>query len=145
METILIMIVVGVISMIFGKTKNNQGYQGRNPFPRRLEQIQTRFKDFSDSLSKDTTLFTAEEKTSNMNKLETEYLQVRQESETGRMGMAAARKQTERREAIPNQEENKPYITDTLEAQTVINGVIWSEILGEPRAKKSYRVKKRSN
>lgn len=145
METILIMIVVGVISMIFGKTKNNQGYQGRKPSLRRLEQIQTRFKDFSDILSKDTTVFNAEEKTSNLNKLETEYLQVRQESEAGRMGMAAARKQMERGEAIRNQEEIKPDITDTLEAQSVINGVIWSEILGEPRAKKPYMVKKRSN
>ncbi|MCM3725173.1 hypothetical protein M3226_05595 [Neobacillus cucumis] len=148
METILIMIVVGVISMIFRKTKNNQGQSIRKPFGNRLGDIQTMIKDITD-IPKDTMAKQTENKQgllqSNQGKLEKEYLQVRQESEAGRMGMAVARTQTANEGPIKNQEEIKFTIAENPDPRTVITGIIWSEILAEPRSKNPYTVKKRSS
>jgi len=148
LETILIMIVVGVISMIFRKTKNNQGQSIRKPFGNRLGDFQTMIKEITD-IPKDTMIVQTEKKQGplqgNQGKLEKEFLQVRQESETGRMGMAAARTQTANGGPINNQEEIKFPLTENPDPRTVISGIIWSEILAEPRSKNPYTVKKRSS
>ncbi|MEH7414086.1 hypothetical protein V7266_02215 [Neobacillus drentensis] len=147
METILIMIVVGVISMIFGKTKNNQGQTRRRPSGIHMRDFQTRVKEITE-FPKDTMAIQTEKKQgplkSKQNKLEKEYLQVRQESEAGRIGMAAARNQAANKELIKIQEEITS-ISENLDSRTVINGIIWSEILAEPRSKNPYIVKKRSS
>ena len=146
METILIMIVVGVISMIIGKTKNSPSQSRRKPSGIRLGDFQTMLKEMTD-IPKDTIEVQTEKKQgplqSNQSKLEKEYQQVRQESEAGRMGMAAARNPVDNSGPVKSQEEIKFPITDTPDPQTILNGIIWSEILAEPRSKIPYKVKKR--
>ncbi|MEH7096781.1 hypothetical protein [Neobacillus vireti] len=149
METILIMIVVGVVSMIFGKAKNNQGQTGRKPTGNRPVNIQTMFKEITDNLPKDTRSMKEENKPklpeTSLNELEKEYQQVRQESEASRMRIAAVRTPAANRENANGQEKINYLIPDHPDSQTVINGIIWAEILGEPRSKNPYRVKKHSS
>ncbi len=134
--------------MIFGKTKSSQGQSRRIPFGNRLGDIQTMLKEMID-IPKDTMAIRSEKKQgplqSNQGKLEKEYLQVRQESEAGRMGMALARTQAANGGPIENQEEIKYPIKEGPDSGAIINGIIWSEILAEPRSKNPYIVKKRSS
>ena len=140
LETIIIMIVVGVFSLILRKAKPNQAHTGRKPLSSRTGNIQNFMKEITDNPSKDTK---QEPLQSNKNKFEKEYQQVRQESEAGRIGMATVRNQAVNKEALKNQEGMEPLITDSPDSRTIINGLIWSEILGEPRSKKPYMVKNR--
>ena len=140
METLIIMIVVGVFSLIFRKAKLNQAHTGRKPLNSRAGNIQNFMKEITDNLSHDTK---QEPLQSNKNKFEKEYQQVKQESEAGRIGMAAVRNQAVNKETLKNQEGMESLITDSPDSRTIINGLIWSEILGEPRSKKPYMVKNR--
>ncbi|MBM7651682.1 hypothetical protein [Neobacillus cucumis] len=146
MESILLMIVIGVISIIFRKSKNNQRPLKGKPTSQRLGDIQTMIKEMTDNISKDTIARKTEKKQaplqSDQTKLEAEYLQVRQESEASRLGMSAARKHIENINS--NEEINLPTTEDS-DQRAVLNGIIWSEILSEPRSKKPYTFKGRSN
>lgn len=147
METIVIMIIAGIVSMIFRKNKNNPAQNRRNPSGKPLGEIQTMFKEITDNITTETKPLRTENKPklqSSLNSLEVEYEQVRQESQASRIGMAAARNQSANRDFIKNKEEVTPDVTLNSDQRTVIDGLIWSEILGEPRSKNPYIMKNRS-
>ncbi|ULT55717.1 hypothetical protein L1999_21895 [Neobacillus drentensis] len=147
METIVIMIIAGIVSMIFRKNKNNSRQTRRNPSGKPLGEIQTLFKEITDNITTETKPLRTENKPklqSSLNLLEAEYEQVRQESQASRIGMAAARNQPANRDFIKNQEEVTPDLTLNPDQRTVIDGIIWSEILGDPRSKNPYKMKQRS-
>ncbi|MBT2656716.1 hypothetical protein J7E81_15975 [Bacillus sp. ISL-18] len=147
METIVIMIIAGIVSMIIHKNKNTPGQTRRNPAGKPLGEIQTMFKEITENFTTETKPLRTENKPKlqrSLNTLEVEYEQVRQESQASRIGMAAARNQSANRDIIKNQEEVTPDLTLNPDQRTVIDGLIWSEILGEPRSKNPYIMKKRS-
>lgn len=150
METILFMIIVGIISTIFGKAKRSQGHSPKKPFSTNgMEDIRTLFKEFTNNELGETSPIRTDQKTAlpqnNIKNLEKEYQQVRQESESSRMGMAATRLQSEKlkdQTMQARENESDPIISNDPDPKTLINGIIWSEILGEPRSKKPYLAKR---
>lgn len=151
METILFMIIVGVISTIVGKSKNNQGKsKGRPLSVDPMKEVRTLFDEFNNNKPRET--FSVETKTSSESKerplgnLEKEYEQIRNESEASRTRMAAARQQAEKI-IVPSKEDDQhqfePPGLEQPDPHTLVNGIIWSEILGEPRAKRPYFLKRR--
>ena len=152
METILFLIIVGVISTIFGKTKSTQGKSRNKPFSvGNMKDIRTLFDEYTNEKPRET--FSDETKTHTevpqnlIKNLEKEYVQVRQESEASRTRMAVTRQQAEQVIApttkVNQQETNIPVALENPDATTIVNGIIWSEILGEPRAKRPYFSKRR--
>ncbi|MEH7120830.1 hypothetical protein V7128_25995 [Neobacillus vireti] len=147
LETIIIMIIVGFFSMIVKKGKNSQGQSIRKPSGKTFRDIQTAFKGITDNsaenikpLKKESELKPIE---SSFSTFEKEFQQVRLESEAGRIGMAAVRNQNANGQSKNTREEIKTQALVNSEPQTVLNGLIWSEILGEPRSRNPYNVKKR--
>ena len=149
METIIVMILVGFFSMIVRKTKKSQGQSIRKPSAKPFRDIQTAFVGITDSFTEDRKPLTKESELkpleSSFHSFEKEYQQVRLESEAGRIGMAAARNRNVNGQSKNTQEEIKTQVLVNSEPQTVLNGLIWSEILGEPRSRNPYNVKKRSS
>jgi hypothetical protein len=152
LETILFLIIVGVISTIFGKTKSTQGKSRNKPFSvGNMKDIRTLFDEYTNEKPRET--FSVDTKTHTevpqnlIKNLEKEYVQVRQESEASRTRMAVTRQQTERVIApttkVNQQETTIPVALENPDANTIVNGIIWSEILGEPRAKRPYFSKRR--
>jgi len=150
LETILFMIIVGIISTIFGKAKRSQGQSTKKPFSANgTEEIRTLFKELTNNEPAETSPIKTEQKAvlpqNNNRSLEKEYQQVRQESEASRMLVTASRLQSEKvkeqtMKAI--QDESETIISKDPDPKTLINGIIWSEILGEPRSKKPYFAKR---
>ncbi|WHY76174.1 hypothetical protein QNH20_18880 [Neobacillus sp. WH10] len=151
METILFMIIVAIISTIFGKAKRNSGQSAKKPFSANgMEEIRTLFKELTNNEPAESTPIKTEQKAvmaqNNNRNLEKENIQVRQESEASRMVMAASRLQREKlkeQTTIARQEESETIISKDPDPKNLINGIVWSEILGEPRSKKPYFAKRR--
>ncbi|WP_413308686.1 hypothetical protein AA0X95_10695 [Bacillus sp. 1P10SD] len=149
METILFMIIVGIISTIVGKSKSNQGKPRSKPFSvEPMKDVRTLLDEFINKKPRET--FSVETKTdskqSPLDNFEKEYEQVRQESESSRTRMAAARKQAEKiivPSKVDNHQQAESSSLEHPDLNTLVNGIIWSEILGEPRAKRPYFSKRR--
>lgn len=155
MNTILIMIVIGVITSMFSKAKNNRGQSQNKPTsPSGIGEIRKLFQELTDqeisepSRIKEPTRpnpVIVEQKTAAPQNLEKEYLQVRTESEFSRERAAASRQQKEiskERVKKDKQEEAGTIFSEYPDAKTLVNGIVWSEILGEPRSKKPYFAKR---
>ncbi|WHY84763.1 hypothetical protein QNH39_19210 [Neobacillus novalis] len=155
MNTILVMIVIGIITSMFGKAKNNRGQSQNKPTsPNGIGEIRKLFQELTDqeiselSPIKEPTRPSSvivEQKTAAPQKLEKEYLQVRKESESSRERAAASRQQKEiikERVQKDKQEEAGTIFSEYPDAKTLVNGIVWSEILGEPRSKKPYFAKR---
>ncbi|WML40604.1 hypothetical protein RCG19_02640 [Neobacillus sp. OS1-2] len=146
METILFFIIVGIISTIFGKTKRTQGQSPRKPFKvSGMEDVRTLVKELTNEVSHQAAPVKSAQKVEvlqeNNRKLEQEYDQVRKESESSRRALATARLQREKMKeqtVAATMDEDEPNISTEPNAQSLVNGVIWAEILGEPRSKKPY-------
>ncbi|EKN64677.1 hypothetical protein BABA_23058 [Neobacillus bataviensis LMG 21833] len=146
METILFFIIVGIISTIFGKSKRTQGQSPKKPIKvSGMEDIRTLFKELKNEVSLPAAPIKSEQKVEVLQKsnrtLEQEYNQVRKESESSRKALAASRLQREKMKEQTievSKDECEPSISMEPNAQTLVNGIIWAEILGEPRSKKPY-------
>jgi hypothetical protein len=155
LENLVFLIIIGIVSAIFGKAKSNRGQSQNKPFSTNsMDDIRTLFKELTNNESRETTPINEPRKMSpikaeqkkvteqnNFKNLENEYLQVRQESESSRIGMATSRQQSEKikdLEMKDKHEEGRTIISEYPDAKTLVNGIVWSEILGEPRSKKSY-------
>ncbi len=150
METILFLIIVGILSTIFGKGKRKGTPSAKRPFSTNSKDIRTIFKELTNYEPSKTSPINSELKVESINNnlqdLEKEYQQVRQESEISRIGMAASRQIAEKNNDQPimnKPEDNETVIFEKPDANTLVNGIIWSEILGEPRSKKPYMTKRR--
>jgi hypothetical protein len=149
-ETILFLIIVGILSTIFGKGKRKGTPSAKRPFSTNSKDIRTIFKEFTNYVPSKTSPINSELKTEslkhNLKDLEKEYQQVRQESEISRIGMATSRQLAEKNDEQPimhKHEDGETIIFEKPDANTLVNGIIWSEILGEPRSKKPYMTKRR--
>jgi hypothetical protein len=149
------MIVIGIITSMFGKAKNNRAQTQNKPTSTNgIGEIRKLFKELTDHELSDPSLIKepskpspviVEQKTAAPQNLEIEYLQVRTESEFSRERAAASRQQKEiskERVKKDTQEEAGTIYSEYPDAKTLVNGIVWSEILGEPRSKKPYFAKR---
>jgi hypothetical protein len=145
LENLIFMIIIGIFSVIVGKSKIKQGQPKNNPFSKKsFEEIRSQVNKQVSYEEKRMTSPIKKERNATMtlNNLENKYQQLKHESDVSRIGMTVAQAQ----QAV-NKAEVKTEPVDSLyslnpDGKTLINGIIWSEILGEPRSKKPYLPRK---
>lgn len=138
METILFLIIAGILSSIFGKAKGKSN-PGRKPFSaKRFSEIRPQVEQQMMKQRKPVQMSTGQpaRQDTNFPSLEEKYLEIKQKP------------------VGPIKRPEQPVETTLLEGdfadvtlekpteKTIINGIIWAEILGEPRAKKPYFTRK---
>ena len=150
METFVFMIIIGIVSVIFRNAKGKTGQSSNKTFSMNtFEEMKTLVKKQLnyDEIQTSRT-YKAKKKPSeipldnNRENLENKYLQLKQGSEGNRSGITMAEPKSIK-ERINSEEEIGILPALDLDEKTLINGIIWSEILGEPRAKKPYRPRNR--
>jgi hypothetical protein len=144
LESILIMIIIGIVSVLFRKSKTKQGQPKNKPFSRTaFEEIRTQVKkQLSYVEDKKAGRIKPERNTyvipKNQDILENKYLQYKQESEVNLKGITIAEEKFDKIKGNTDKEDEGLF-TRNPDEKAIINGIIWSEILGEPRSKKPYR------
>jgi hypothetical protein len=141
METILFLIIAGILSSIFGKAKGKSNPRRTKPFNAKgLNDIRTQFEQqMMNKPRKSGQISTGQPALQDTNLpslLEEKYLEIKQKP------------------VVPLKQLEQPVESTLLEVdstdislekpneKTIINGIIWAEILGEPRAKKPYTSRK---
>jgi hypothetical protein len=148
LENLIFMIIIGIFSVIVGKSKIKQGQPKNNPFSKKaFEEIRTQVNKQVSYVEKRKTSPIKKERNAamtlnNLENLENKYQQLKQESDVSRIGMTVSQAQQ-----TVNKAEVKTEALDSLyslnpDEKTLINGIIWSEILGEPRSKNPYLPRK---
>jgi hypothetical protein len=136
------MIIIGIVSIVFRNAKEKKGESRNKTFSKRtFEEIRNLVKkqlDFEESRTnrplKAKNIPTVPK--DNLGNLENKYLQLKQEPEVKRIGMSVAQHKSEK---VNPRHEDGSEISLNPDEKTLINGIIWAEILGEPRSKKPYR------
>jgi hypothetical protein len=144
LESIIFIIIAGILSTIFSKAKGNNGSKNKPFIATQFDDIRKLFEQEEDNEPAETP-----EKVSrgqqviqevNLQDIEKKYQQMKQVSEPIQYSRIE-----------PKNRMNKPrpklkadgIVLGKPDKNTVINGIIWSEILGEPRSKRPYLAKKR--
>ncbi|MEH7108633.1 MULTISPECIES: hypothetical protein [Bacillaceae] len=133
METLILFIVIGILSAIFGK--NSKQVQKSKPFvPKRMEDVRTLFESVPPKTAQ------VEQDNAPVTRLEEQYFQTKAELEDAKIPIKTPEKPIGRMRMTQKAEQKKeqPVPIDSPDSQTVLNGIIWSEILGEPRSKKPH-------
>jgi hypothetical protein len=143
LETILFLIIVGILSSIFGKGKGKRKPTRTKPFTaNNFDDFRTLFdKQVSDDHPKNVEQVSTGQRVSqeiNLQDIEKKYQQVKQNSDPVRIGKSNSHSTTK----IALKSEQEDIFSENIDDKTFINGIIWSEILGEPRAKRPYFPKK---
>ncbi|MEH7276175.1 hypothetical protein [Neobacillus vireti] len=133
METILFLIIAGILSTLFGKSKGKGNgptkpftAKGFDDFRTRVEQQMGGFPRKTEPIS------TGEPVVQKLQNIEETYQQMKSVSPS--RPVEPVKPITASRLEVKTED-------NTLEKpdeKTIINGIIWAEILGEPRAKKPY-------
>jgi hypothetical protein len=146
METILILIIIGVISTVFGKGKG-KGKVGERPAKDKPFSVNS-FDEFRTLFQNQLTNQVPEKlkptqhvqmdlQPAKMKNLDEKYLQMNRDAQIS----SPKPKQQIRARAKDSDKivvETNPYVSVRPDAKVLINGIIWAEILGEPRSKKPY-------
>ncbi|OIK16599.1 hypothetical protein BIV60_03785 [Bacillus sp. MUM 116] len=149
METIIFMIILGVLSAVFGKAKGNRIQSKNKPFS--FNQFDEFRELFSEKATPKQEILTnkVKEQTQKMVKqknIEKNHQQLKQEAETFTLEVShVPEKQTveDVNPLILESDDKTKLPSNGPDENTLINGIIWSEILGEPRAKRPYFPKRR--
>ena len=129
METLFFLLIIGILSAVFGGGKGKKRSQ---PFRSRFERtIQT--------VGPKRPNLVYEEK---VESVPVETITVGDKMETEEPWARPSRSRKERNQQGPKQEENDSIAAVDVEDDSLINGIIWSEILGEPRSKRKYYARK---
>lgn len=141
------MIIIGIVSIIFRNAKGKTGQSGQSR-PKTFtmetfEEIRTLVKKQlnQDEIPTSSTLKSKNIPLDHQEKLENKYLQLKQESEVKRIGMSVAQQKIDKVVVKSGQEEGG-IVSLYPDEKTLINGMVWSEILGEPRSKKPFFTRK---
>lgn len=132
METILFLIIVGILSSIFGKRgKRNQG--PLKPFTAKgFDDYRTKVEQQIGKKPEQTT-------TGKPIISEPPPLSMEQKYQGIKLTSVVS---SEQEGPMKYMESTDDDPLNKLEEKTIINGIIWAEILGEPRAKKPYNSRK---
>ncbi|MEH7130031.1 hypothetical protein V7103_17675 [Neobacillus drentensis] len=140
METVVFMIIIGIVSVIFRSAKDKTGQSRNKTFSMEtFEEIRTLVKKQlnHDEIPTSSTLKSKNIPLDHQEKLENKYMQLKQESEVKRIGMSVAQQRIDKVEVKSGAEEGE-IVSLYPDEKTLINGIVWSEILGEPRSKKPF-------
>jgi len=141
LESILFMIIIGIASMVFRNAKGKKGTTRNKTFSKEtFEEIRTLVKKQLDFEESRTTgpLPSKNIPDTPKDNLENKYLQLKQKPEVNRIGMSVGQQKAEKVDGNPRPVEDSNIALNSDE-KTLINSIIWAEILGEPRSKKPYR------
>ena len=146
METIIFIIIAGIFSTIISKAKGNSSPKNKPFTANRFDDVRTLFE----TQVADPEQLETPEKVSrgqqvlhevNLQDIEKKYQQIKQVSEPSRV---SRRDDSQNRMNKPRHKlEVEGIVSGPPDKNTVINGIIWAEILGEPRSKRPYSAKKR--
>jgi hypothetical protein len=141
-ETILFLIIVGILSSIFGKAKGKPTPGKTKPFTaKRFDDFRTMVEQQMGSIPKKSGQISegqAVTQDSKFQDIELNYQEIKQNLVINRMQIS----QSEQPKVTRKEVESNNVSFERLDEKTIINGIIWGEILGEPRAKKPYFSKK---
>jgi hypothetical protein len=148
METLFFLIIIGILSAVFGKGKTSRGQSRNKSFiPNNLKEIRTLFNQQLDQYStkKSSQDIVVQKEFENIEK---ESLRTKKESMISPVELNNL-KYTEplqvNKVTTPvndNVQVDEIGFSENVDAKTLINGIVWAEILGEPRSKKPYFVRK---
>ncbi len=138
------MIIIGIVSIVFRNAKGKKGESRNKTFSKgTFEEIRNLVKkqlDFEESRTngplKAKNIPTVPK--DNLGHLENKYYQLKQEPEVKRIGMSVAQQKSDKVK-VNHRHEDGREISLNPDEETLINGIIWAEILGEPRSKKPFR------
>jgi predicted Holliday junction resolvase-like endonuclease len=137
METLIFLIIVGIISTIFGKGKIKSQSMGKTFLPNGFDEIKTliqkQMEHTTTAVHEVSKPFEKMEET-----IEEKYHQVKENLEKQTEVI-----DTEQIQSIPVIDSKNHLSQDqkniiTNDSNTILNGLIWSEILGEPRSRKPH-------
>jgi hypothetical protein len=144
METILFLIIVGILSSIFGKAKGNRNPGRTKSFTGKGFDDLRKMVEFQmeNIPGKTGQISTGQPVKQDMDiqplSIEEKYQELKQKPVVDRNQVSKSRNETSK---IEVESDDVPF--ERPDDKTIINGIIWAEILGEPRAKKPYFSKKR--
>jgi len=140
------MIIIGVLSSVFGKSKgkgkgNNQPSKDKPFSVNSFDEFRTLFQNqLTNSVPEKMKPIQHEQmdlQPAKMENLDEKYLQMNRDAQIG----SPNPKQQIRARAKDSDDlviETNPFVSVRPDAKVLINGIIWAEILGEPRSKKPY-------
>lgn len=135
METILFLIIAGILSSIFSKAKGKSNPGRTKPFTAKgFSDIRTQVEQQMMNMQRKPGQISTGQpalQDTNLPSLEEKYQEVKQKP-------VVSIKQLEQPVVSTSLEVDSDTSLDKPNEKTIINGIIWAEILGEPRAKKPY-------
>lgn len=144
METIIFLIIVGILSSIFGKGKGKNNPGRNKPFSGKgFDDLRKMVELQMDSIPKKTGQISTGQPIKQgidiqHNSIQEKYQELKQKPEVDRMQVS----QQHPLKVTRIQTEPDNVTLEKPDEKTIINGIIWAEILGEPRAKKPYSSRK---
>lgn len=138
MESILFIIIAAILSTIFGKSKRKgQPKRAKSMKAKDFHDIRSMFEQSSKKIPKKIGKFTTGEPVkpeSSSTKIVEKYQQIKKDIEIKPVGPIYAHSE--------EKSEKEQVFTEDPDKKTLINGIIWAEILGPPRAKRPFSDKR---
>jgi hypothetical protein len=138
METILFLIIVGILSSIFGKAKGKNNPGRTKPFSAKgFDDFRTKVEQQMMGVPRNKGQISTGQpakKETNLQSMEEKYQEIKQHP--GISGTQVKKLHPSKGVRIEVESDNIPF--EKPDEKAIVNGIIWAEILGEPRAKKPY-------
>lgn len=136
METIIFLIIAGILSSIFGKAKGKSTPGRTKPFTvkglnERSPQVEPQMTTKSRK-SGQVSIGQPAHQNTNFHSPEEKYLEIKQQPVVSNKQLEQQKKTT------LFKADSQDVSLENPDEKTIINGIIWAEILSEPRAKKPY-------
>jgi hypothetical protein len=136
------MIIIGTVSILFRKKKVNTGRSQNKPFSTNaFEEIRTLVKKqlSYDEIRKNSPIIPEKKTDMPLTNLENfqNKNQLKQDSSVSRIGVSKGENKRDQMK-VDTIQDKESLISLYPDEKTLLNGIIWSEVLGEPRSKKPY-------
>jgi hypothetical protein len=148
LEQLIFLIIVGLISTIIGKAKKTNGGPERKPMiPNQFEDIKKLFSPSVEKIPSGNTVANKAEledlRPVEQDSMERKYYDIKKETEAMIPTEYIDQHQISTVEPVKVTTESvKDFISENVEKKALINGIIWSEILGQPRSRKPHFARK---
>lgn len=142
METILFLIIVGILSSIFGKSKGKNSPGRTKPFSTKgFDDFRTKVEQQMFGVPRNKGQISTGQpanKVTDLQSMEEKYQEIKQNPSISSTQV----KKLHPSKVVSIEVESDDIPFEKPDEKTIINGIIWAEILGEPRAKKPYLPRK---
>jgi CRISPR/Cas system CMR-associated protein Cmr5 small subunit len=136
LESIALMIIIGILTALFNKNKAvKKGFSKAKPFVSNYGNVQDMYKKLKEATTTKYSDFSQKEPTL-LEQVNVEYTEkmAQIQEETSVMKQDQLVQKPEEVQKI----KNESTTINQIDNNHLVNAIIWSEILGEPRAKKPY-------